>query len=407
MKECVYCKNKNPLTARFCSHCGSPLTANSMLLPGTVLQNRYKILSILGQGGMGAVYLAEDQQTAGTRWAIKELQSGILPPADRQQAIQQFEQEARLLSHLHHANLPRIETFFVQGTQHYLVMEYIEGQTLETLMQRTPGFLAEVYVLNWALQICDVLDYLHSHTPPIIFRDLKPANIMLTYDGVAKLIDFGIARLFNPAKGKDTVFMGTPGYAPPEQYGQGQTDARTDIYALGATMHHLLTRHDPANNLQPFAFPYCETLSSAISPKVAAVIQNALEAQPAKRHRSATEMKQSLLSTTPATAATSATADITAVDIAYEHDGFIMYKAVCVNEARETVWACKTKFFNYSPGISCSCTECDRTIVSTTIDIASLKQAKLLLSFCHKCKEKTHWLVSKGDRICHGCGAQR
>lgn len=111
MKECVYCKNKNPLTARFCSHCGSPLTANSMLLPGTVLQNRYKILSILGQGGMGAVYLAEDQQTAGTRWAIKELQSGILPPADRQQAIQQFEQEARLLSHLHHANLPRIETF--------------------------------------------------------------------------------------------------------------------------------------------------------------------------------------------------------------------------------------------------------------------------------------------------------
>lgn len=220
-----------------------------------------------------------------------------------------------------------------------LVMEYIAGHTLETIMHRTTGFLAEVYVHNWALQICDALDYLHNHKPPIIFRDLKPANIMLTYDGVIKLIDFGIARLFNPAKGKDTVVMGTPGYAPLEQYGSGQTDARTDIYALGATLHQLLTRYDPASN--PFHFPDCEQMNPAVSPQMTATIKKALASKPTDRYPTVKEMQQAMATIMPSnsTASTKATG-VVPLDIVSSSDDLIVYKAFCKFAQKEALYTC-------------------------------------------------------------------
>jgi len=294
---CPACRTPNPPAARFCLHCAAPLRGatppTGMLLPNTVLSGRYIILRRVGGGGMGAVYQAADQRITGKLWAVKEMSDmSIADPADKQRAVEAFRQEAQLLATLDHGNLPKVSDFFTENGKHYLVMDFVRGETLEHVLNAANGFLPESLVLGWAGQLCDVLGYLHSRQPPIIFRDLKPANIMLDADGRIKLIDFGIARAFQPGKSKDTQAMGTPGYAAPEQYGTGQSGPPSDVYALGVTLHQLLTRYDPT--LTPFALPPARNINPALSPGVAAAIARATQPDANARFPGMAQMKAAL-----------------------------------------------------------------------------------------------------------------
>lgn len=243
---------------------------------------------------MGAVYQATDTRLGHKLVAVKELSdAAITNPLEKQQARQAFEQEAQMLAALNHPNLPRVTDHFSERGKQYLVMDFIEGQTLEKVLNQTSGFLDEKQVVDWGVQLCEVLEYLHHQQPPVIFRDLKPTNIMLDRDGKVKLIDFGIARLFKPGKATDTASFGTAGYAPPEQYGKGQTDARSDIYALGAMLHHLLTRRDPAQT--PFHFLPVRSLNSSVSAAVDQAILRAVEQDPNQRWQTARQMQRALV----------------------------------------------------------------------------------------------------------------
>lgn len=282
--------------ARFCGHCATPLQQSApgtgRLPAQTVLQGRYIILKRIATGGMGAVYLAADERMAGKEWAIKEMSNLALGPTQQLAAREAFQQEARLLARLSHAQLPRVGDFFGEGGKYYLVMEYVRGETASALLARQ-GAIGEAVVLGWARQLCDVLAYLHQQQPPIIFRDIKPGNIMVTPQGEVKLIDFGIARHFRPGKTGDTQALGTPGYAAPEQYGRDQSDARTDIYGLGATLHHLLSGVDPA--LTPFQFVPLRSLDRDISLQTAQAIERAVQRAPEARFQSIAEMRAALL----------------------------------------------------------------------------------------------------------------
>jgi len=264
-----------------------------LLPPNTVLQGRYVIVHRVGKGGMGAVYQAVDLRLPGKLWAIKEMSdAAITNPLEKQAVVQAFQREAQLLATLDHANLPKVSDYFNEGGKHYLVMDFIQGLTLESLMARQGGPLPLDRVVDLALQLCDALDYLHRRQPPIIFRDLKPANAMIDDEGRVKLIDFGIARLFQPGKGRDTQAMGTPGYAAPEQYGTGQTDARSDIYALGVTLHHLLTQHDPA--LTPFHLPPARVLNPAVPPGLSDLIVQATQPDPVHRFQTVRALRSAM-----------------------------------------------------------------------------------------------------------------
>ncbi len=206
----------------------------------TLLNKRYMILRTIGQGGMGAVYQAQDMKRK-SMCAIKEMSLSMVPAEDRTRAIQNFETEATILSGLSHPNLPSFTGRFTEGSRNFLVMEYIDGLTLDEYLESNNGPFSERRVMGWARQLCDVLAYLHNQPTPIIFRDLKPGNIMITRGGHIKLIDFGIARFFRQTGSHDTQLLGTPGYAPPEQYGKAQTDERSDIYSLAMTLFHLMT----------------------------------------------------------------------------------------------------------------------------------------------------------------------
>jgi serine/threonine protein kinase len=360
----------------------------------TVVHGRYKVLSLLGQGGMGAVYLVEDQKVFGKRWALKELLDTFTDPVDRAQAVQQFEQEAKMLVSLSHPNLPQVADYFSEGGRQYLVMEYVEGETLEGILQKVSGFLPEAHVVDWAVQICGVLEYLHNQKPkPIIFRDLKPANVMLAKDGKIKLIDFGIARLFDPAKKTDTIKMGTAGYAPPEQYaGRGQTDARSDVYALGATLHHLLTKRDPSS--QPFIFPACQNLNSGVSDLVAGIVSKATNVDPDRRYQSAAEMKQALLglpSVSPASAQP-LSASIVGLDPVQwiQTSPLPMFLAYCTRDQRETTWV-------QDADGSCTCLECDQSWPTEDLEA-------ILRAHCKRCNTQTTWAISWSTCVCLGCG---
>jgi serine/threonine protein kinase len=187
-----------------------------------------------------------------------------------------------MLASLEHPNLPRVIETFEEIGKHFLVMEFVAGRTLQNELDITPGFLAEERVRVWARQLLDVMQYLHSQNPPVIYRDLKPANVMLL-EGTEriKLIDFGIARFHKAGKNQDTEAFGTAGYAPPEQYGKGQTDARSDVYALAATLHYLLTKHDPS--LNPFNWLPVRRYNQAISGQMEAALQTALNLDPQRR----------------------------------------------------------------------------------------------------------------------------
>ncbi len=267
-----------------------------MLTPGTVLQGRYQIVTQIGGGGMGVVYLAEDNRLPGRRCAIKEASPEKLAPQDRPWAIQNFQQEAQILARLHHPGLTAVTDFFAEGGKLYLVMEFIEGETLEKRLARMPGGrLSLDEALNIIQQLCNVLLFLHSQNPPVVFRDLKPANVMITPQGEVKLIDFGIARFFKTGQAQDTMNLGTPGYAAPEQYGGlGQTDPRSDIYSLGALLLRLVTGYDPIRAATPFPLPAPGSLVRGLPPQVEEAIVRATQLQPHLRYPSVQEFCQAL-----------------------------------------------------------------------------------------------------------------
>src|SRR5690242_4731118 len=293
---CDTCGAANSLTARYCQHCSALLpfrhTTGTLVGP-TLLANRYQLLACIGQGGMGAVYKAADTKFNNRPVAIKEMSTSGLPTARLQEAEEAFEREAHLLADLLHPNLPRIYGHFAENDRSYLVMDFIEGQTLEEYLAKVGGKPLPIdQVMKWAEQLCDVLNYLHSHQPPIIFRDLKPSNVMISENGHIYLIDFGIARIFKPGKQHDTVVLGTPGYAAPEQYGKAQSTPRSDIYSLGALLHCLLTGVDPSE--QPFFFRPASQLNPAVNPSLEFLLKQMLDMDSERRPSSARSVWEAL-----------------------------------------------------------------------------------------------------------------
>lgn len=217
--------------------------------PGTILQDRYEIIRVLGAGAMGRVYLAHHLGLGEKRVAIKELEIHV-DPETLELVTSEFQREAMILAHLDHPALIRASDFFEEEGQCYIVMDYVAGPTLYEVLEQSRGPLPVENVLEWADQLCDGLEYLHSRTPPILHRDLKPGNILLDDLGRVRLVDFGIARFQGPSMRTATVLAGagTAGFAPVEQY-SGGTDERSDIYALGATLYYLLTREIPPNSV--------------------------------------------------------------------------------------------------------------------------------------------------------------
>ncbi|NBO64086.1 MAG: serine/threonine protein kinase [Acidobacteria bacterium] len=239
-----------PETGRPIPHSGPVSTPTGVqLMPGTLLANRYRIVRRIGGGGMGSVYLAEDHNLANRSVAVKEMIEMFADESTRQKAIEDFKREAELLARLDHPSIPTIyQYFFDQGRgRYYLVMKYIDGGDLARRQRESNGRVSELTVTRWAIEACDVLDYIHNQKPPIIYRDLKPANLMLdSRTNRLMLVDFGIARFVSPSQ-KGVTAIGTMGYAPPELFA-GNVEVRSDIYGLGATMFHLLTGVDPQEN---------------------------------------------------------------------------------------------------------------------------------------------------------------
>jgi serine/threonine-protein kinase len=271
-----------------------PLTA-PLLAPGMLLDRRYEVVRALAQGGMSAVYEARDTRLSNRRYAVKVLLDAGRTPQDRQEAAGWFMREAQILSGLRHPLIPDIRDYFSEGGRHYLVMEFVDGQTLEEVLAARGGpGLPVREVLRWGRQLCEVLHYLHSQQPPLIFRDLKPDNIMLDRAGALKLIDFGIARSVLPGQTGHTIYttIGTPGYSPPEQY-QGLAEPRSDVYALGATLHHLLSGRDP-RQYPPCTYPPLGALVKDIDPRVEAVVTRTLKFRVADRFDSVQALGRAL-----------------------------------------------------------------------------------------------------------------
>ncbi|MBN2004158.1 MAG: serine/threonine protein kinase [Anaerolineae bacterium] len=267
-----------------------------LLDPQTILNDRYKIAGPIGQGGMGAVYQAEDVLLTGRVCAIKEIAPD--PDLDSKMLTQlqeQFRQEASVLARLDHPNLPKVSDYFTHAGREYLVMDFVPGHDLREILDQALSqsrFLDEKQVVNWAEQLCDALAYLHSQTPPILHRDIKPSNIKLTPSGLLKLVDFGLVKLLTSDEARTVTIVqgqGTAAYTPLEQYGGDDvhTDTRSDIYSLGATLYHLLTGRAPLTArerfLRPEAFVLPRTVNPHISIGVEQAILNALELHPDQR----------------------------------------------------------------------------------------------------------------------------
>jgi serine/threonine protein kinase len=251
---CAVCGAANEEGKTHCFSCGHLLRsdAEDAQTQSKILLERYQLIAPLGSGGFSAVYRARDLRKGGREVAIKQITLQGLSAEETIDATTTFNREVATLSALKHPQVPRIYDHFSDRDHWYLVLEYIPGQTLETYLAShvSPGKLLPLdEVLDMGLQLCSVLDYLHSQQPPVIYRDLKPGNIMRTPSSKLVLIDFGIARHFTPGQKRDTQPLGSPGYAAPEQYGRGQTDARADIYSLGALLRYLLTGEDPAEHV--------------------------------------------------------------------------------------------------------------------------------------------------------------
>jgi serine/threonine-protein kinase len=278
---------------------GSRRTA-SQLEPGTLLYSRYEIVKRIGGGGMGAVYYAKDKNLGDQPRAVKEMIQTHLDESQQEKAVADFKRESMLLASLEHASIPTIYDYFYDDTasRFYLVMKYISGGDCLARLRNAPGNrIDELTVADWGTQAADVLDYLHNRRPPIIYRDLKPANLMIDGNtGRVMLIDFGIARWVAPQE-KGVTAVGTMGYAPPELF-SGKAEPRTDIYSLGATMFHLLTGSDPQDNpLLIFDFsknPTPRQINPGISNEMEWILMRAVEYEPERRFRSAAEMRDAL-----------------------------------------------------------------------------------------------------------------
>lgn len=266
------------------------------LQPGITLANRYLIQGVVGVGGMGAVYRARDLHFPNVvkRVAVKEMVNTVRDPAIRETMLKNFEREANLLATLEHPAIPKIYDYFTFNERSYLILEYIEGKDLEAILSETQGFFPEAQVISWAIELCDVLSFLHGHTPePIVFRDMKPSNVMIDQRGHVVLVDFGIAKTFQT--GQKGTMIGTEGYSPPEQY-KGEAGTLSDIYALGATLHHLLTRRDPRIEA-PFSFNDrpVRQINPSVSFEMETVINTAIQYNPINRFPTTSAMKEALL----------------------------------------------------------------------------------------------------------------
>ena len=260
-----------------------------MLEIGSIVDGKYKILNKIGQGGMSVVYLAMNER-ANKQWAIKEVRKDGVK--DYEVVKQGLIAETDILKKLSHPNLPSIIDVIDCEDTFLIVMDYIEGKALDYWLKKE-GAQPQEKVVEWAKQICDVLGYLHSRKPPIIYRDLKPANVMLKPDGKIMIIDFGTAREFKETSIEDTSCLGTQGYAAPEQYGgHGQTDARTDIYTLGTTMYHLLTGHNPS--LPPYEMYPIRQWNPALSSGLEKIVLKCTQRNPADRYQSCAELMYAL-----------------------------------------------------------------------------------------------------------------
>lgn len=251
---------------------------------------------MVGVGGMGAVYAARDLHFPNVvkQVAVKEMINLVRDPVIRDTIVRNFEREANILATLNHPSIPRIYDYFTQDDRSYLIIEFVDGKDLEAILVDSQDFLSETQVLNWALELCDVISYLHNYQPePIIFRDIKPSNIMINSNGHVLLVDFGIAKTFQP--GQKGTMIGTEGYSPPEQY-KGESSQRADIYALGATLHHLLTKRDPRLE-PPFSFEErrIRSINPAVSTELEVVIYTALAYDPEKRYSNIDLLKEALI----------------------------------------------------------------------------------------------------------------
>jgi hypothetical protein len=300
---CDVCGAANQTQATLCFACGHPLEASAQdtvpLSPAEppvsrpLLARRYRLLALVGEGGFGAVYKAVDLQRDEALVALKQIHLSGLRPRDVIEATETFNREVGMLSGLKHPNLPRIYQHFTAAEHWYVAMDFIEGQTLEEyLTSAKGGYLPVEEVLEIGIQLCSVLSYLHTQHPPIIFRDVKPANVMRTTTGLLYLIDFGIARRFTPGQRRDTTVLGSPGYAPPEQYGTAQTTAQSDIYSLGATLRSLLTGTDPAVSASGSTSP--DVQEQGVPAELDQLLVQMLEPEADKRPASMEVVKQAL-----------------------------------------------------------------------------------------------------------------
>jgi len=298
------------------------------LKAGEILRNRYKIRRIIGQGGMGSIYLADDLRLEGRQCALKEVEHDrTLPSEMLQQARDQFLREATVLARLDHPNLPKVSDFFSIGGRDYLVMDFVPGKDLRTLMmeaRQNKTFLPEQEVLSWANQLADALTYMHIQKPPILHRDIKPGNLKLTPSGLLKLVDFGLVKILASDEMTITILQGrgTALYTPLEQYGgdAGHTDARSDIYAFGSTLYHLLTNQPPAEARERFLHPdsllQSRQLNPDISPRTERAILWAMSLHPDDRPQDVEAFRQALLGNwTPPPRPTHSPKPITLTDI--------------------------------------------------------------------------------------------
>ncbi len=281
----------------------------ALLAVGIVLRERYKIIDLIGRGGMGAVYQAEDLRLHGRVCAVKE----VLPelaglPGMEEQTHEQFYREASTLARLDHPNLPKVSDYFAESGREYLVMDYVPGRDLRQLgdeARRRDTFLDEESVLGWAAQLCDAITYLHTQEPPVVHRDIKPSNIKLTPRGVVKLVDFGLVKLLQDDDSRTVTVVqgrGTEAYTPLEQYGgdTGHTDVRSDIYAMGATLYNLLTGQTPADAKQRFLKPGTlvppRDINPRISPRTERAVLLAMAQHPDDRPASVEDLRKALFS---------------------------------------------------------------------------------------------------------------
>ena len=254
------------------------------LKAGEVLRSRYKIRRIIGQGGMGCIYLADDLRLEGRECALKEVEHDRTLPSDMaRQSRDQFLREATVLARLDHPNLPKVSDYFSISARDYLVMDFVPGKDLRTLMleaRQVGTYLSENEVMAWAKQLADALSYLHSQKPPILHRDIKPSNLKLTPSGLLKLVDFGLVKILASDEMTITILQGrgTALYTPLEQYGgdAGHTDARSDIYAFGATLYHLLTNQPPVDARERFLHPENLTPPRQINPTLSSRLERAI-----------------------------------------------------------------------------------------------------------------------------------